>query len=137
MILTNRQEEGLKEIVARYNNREKYTVVSGYAQVGTGKSTLVKTAIEALNVSPEKVAYATLTGKAAEVLRKKGNKGAITLHKLLYDHRPRKSGGFYRTEKQSIPYKIVVVDEVSMVPKSIIELLLKHNAYVIFLGDPF
>lgn len=31
MILTNRQEEGLKEIVARYNNRERYTVVSGYA----------------------------------------------------------------------------------------------------------
>lgn len=31
MILTQKQEEGLKIIVARHNNNEKYTVVSGYA----------------------------------------------------------------------------------------------------------
>jgi hypothetical protein len=31
MILTAKQEEGLKTIVARHKNGEKYTVVSGYA----------------------------------------------------------------------------------------------------------
>lgn len=31
MILTNKQEEGLKIIVARYKAGERYTVVSGYA----------------------------------------------------------------------------------------------------------
>ena len=31
MILTLKQEEGLKIAVARYRQREKYTVISGYA----------------------------------------------------------------------------------------------------------
>lgn len=135
MILTNKQEEGLKIILDRYKRNEKYTVVAGYA--GTGKSTLVKFAIEALNVESSKVAYATYTGKAAEVLRKKGNPGACTLHKLLYDHFPMPSGGFYRKPKTELDVTIVVVDEVSMVPKPMVDLLLKHKIYVIFLGDPF
>lgn len=83
------------------------------------------------------VAYATYTGKAAEVLRKKGNKGAITLHKLLYNCYPRKDGGFYREPKKYLDYKVVVADECSMIPKTMVDLLLKHNVYVLFLGDPF
>lgn len=31
MILTKKQEEGLKIAVTRYKNNEKYTVISGYA----------------------------------------------------------------------------------------------------------
>ena len=31
MQLTNKQELGLKEIIARHKSGEKYTVVSGYA----------------------------------------------------------------------------------------------------------
>ena len=135
MQLTKKQGEGLDIILQRYKDREKYTVVAGYA--GTGKSTLVKFAIEALNVEPTKVAYATYTGKAAEVLRKKGNPGACTLHKLLYDHIPLPGGGFYRKPKLQLDVTIVVVDEVSMVPKDMINMLLKHKVYIIFLGDPF
>lgn len=135
MELTIKQQLGLREILNRHKNGEKYTVISGYA--GTGKSTLVKFAIAALGVEDSKVAYATYTGKAAEVLRKKGNMGACTLHKLLYDHRPLPSGGFWRLSKTALDVTIVVVDEVSMVPKSMIDLLLKHKVYVIFLGDPF
>lgn len=135
MELTIKQELGLKEILSRYKNGEKYTTIAGFA--GTGKSTLVKFAIAALDVEDTKVAYATYTGKAAEVLRKKGNTGACTLHRLLYDHFPKPGGGFFRKPKLSLDVNIVVVDEVSMVPKSMIELLLKHKIYVIFLGDPF
>lgn len=136
MILTNKQEEGLKEALIRHNNREKFITISGYA--GTGKSTLVRFIIEALDVEESKVAYATYTGKAAEVLRKKGNKNAMTLHKLLYDSIPRQGGGFIRIPKKSLGgITIVVVDEVSMVPKTMIEMLLAHKIFVIFLGDPF
>ena len=135
MILTNKQEEGLKIGLERYKNKEKYVTIAGYA--GTGKSTLVKFLISALDIDKEKVAYATFTGKAAEVLRRKGNDEACTLHKLLYDHVPEITGGFIRKPKTSLNYKVVVVDEVSMVPKSIIELLIKHNVFIIFLGDPF
>ena len=135
MELTEKQEKGLETILTRYNLGLKYTTISGYA--GTGKSTLVKFAIAALGVREDRVAYATFTGKAAEVLRKKGNTGACTLHKLLYDHFPKPGGGFIRKPKTSLDYDVVVVDEVSMAPKSMIDMLLSHRAYVIFLGDPF
>lgn len=134
MELTIKQQEGLDIAVQRYRDKEKYVVISGYA--GTGKSTLVKFIIEALDVDEDKVAYATFTGKAAEVLRKKGNKNAMTLHRLLYDSRPRQGGGFIRIPKLKLDYNIIVVDECSMVPKSMIDMLLKHKVYVIFLGDP-
>lgn len=135
MELTAKQEEGLKIAVQRHRDGEKYTVIAGYA--GTGKSTLVKFIIEALGVEQSKVCYATFTGKAAEVLRKKGNKNACTLHRLLYDHIPLPAGGFLRKPKPAIEYDVVVIDEISMAPKSIIDVLFRHKCYVICLGDPF
>ena len=134
MELTKKQEEGLKIAVARHKSREKYTVISGYA--GTGKSTLVRFIIDALDVDEDKVAYATYTGKAAEVLRKKGNPNAMTLHRLLYESIPRQGGGFIRIPKKQLDYSIVVVDEVSMVPKTMVDMLLAHRVYILFLGDP-
>ena len=93
--------------------------------------------MEALQVEPSRVCYATFTGKAAEVLRKKGNKNACTLHRLLYEHIPLPAGGFYRKPKDMIPYDIVVIDEISMVPKSLVDVLFRHKCYIICLGDPF
>ena len=119
MELTKKQEEGLRIAVQRHRDHEKYTVIAGYA--GTGKSTLVRFIIEALDVEPSKVCYATFTGKAAQVLVKKGNKNAMTLHRLLYDSIPRPGGGFARIPKKSLDYTVVVVDEVSMAPKSIMK----------------
>lgn len=73
MILTDKQNKGLKIAIDRYAKGEKYTVISGYA--GTGKTTLVKFIIDALsnyNIDAKtEVCYAAYTGKAAEVLRKK------------------------------------------------------------------
>lgn len=135
MELTAKQEEGLKIAVQRHRDGEKYTVIAGYA--GTGKSTLVKFIVEALGVEQSKVCYATFTGKAAEVLRKKGNKNACTLHRLLYDHVPLPAGGFLRKPKPAIEYDVVVIDEISMAPKSLVDTLFKHKCYVICLGDPF
>ena len=135
MELTVAQQKGLKIALKRYADGERYTTIAGYA--GTGKSTLVKFIIEALNVEPSKVAYAAYTGKAAEVLRKKGNPNAMTLHRLLYDSIPKPGGGFIRKPKRQLDYNIIVVDEVSMVPKSMIDMLLKHKIHVIFLGDIF
>ena len=135
MELTQKQEEGLRIALARYRAKEKYTVISGYA--GTGKSTLVRFIIDALEIPKERVCYATYTGKAAEVLRKKGNDNACTLHRLLYESFPKRDGGFIHRPRLCIPFSIVVVDEISMVPKTLIDLLFKHNCYVICLGDPF
>lgn len=134
MILTTNQKKGFNIALKRYKEGFKYTVISGYA--GSGKSTLVRFIIDAINIDEEKVCYCAFTGKAAEVLRKKGNKNVCTLHKLLYEHIPKPNGGFFRKRKFQLEYNIIVVDEVSMAPKSLMDLLFSHNVYIICLGDP-
>lgn len=136
MILTNKQQEGLRIAVQRYKAREPWTCISGYA--GSGKSTLVKFIIEALNIEPDKVCYVAFTGKAATVLQQKGCPGAITAHKLLYKAKPLPNGTYYFEPKQSfdIPYQIIVVDEISMLPRKMWELLLTHKIYILACGDP-
>lgn len=135
MELTTKQQNGLNLALSKHRNNEKYVTICGYA--GTGKSTLVRFIIEALDIDEDRVAYACYTGKAAEVLRKKGNKHAMTLHKLLYDSFPRPGGGFIRKPKLSLDYDVIVVDECSMVPKSMVQMLMRHKVFIIFLGDNF
>lgn len=136
MELTLKQEMGLKEAVKRYKDGEKYTVIGGYA--GTGKSTLVKFIVEALGVSETSICYAAYTGKATQVLLKKGNRNVSTLHKLLFDVKLNFSTGTYTfLEKETLDYSIIIVDEVSMVPKKFVDILNRKADYVIYLGDPF
>ena len=75
MTLTNGQEKGLKIAVERYRSREPYTVIAGYA--GSGKSTLVSHIIDALQIAPQDVCFATFTGKASLVLREKGCENSL------------------------------------------------------------
>jgi exodeoxyribonuclease-5 len=136
MILTKKQEEGLDIAVARYKRKESYTCIAGYA--GTGKSTLVKFIVSALDIDPDLVCYVAFTGKAALVLKEKGCPNAMTAHKLLYQSYPRNDGTFWHKQKRPLDkaYKLIIVDEVSMLPKDMWELLLSHNIHVIALGDP-
>ena len=136
MELNDKQKQGLDIAVDRYKRKERYTVISGYA--GTGKSTLVKFIVTALpNINPdEDVIYTSFTGKATQVLQKKGNKNVSTLHKLLFESIPKPDGTFFRKPVEFIPYKIVIVDECSMVPKELLQRLIKYNVHIICLGDP-
>jgi exodeoxyribonuclease-5 len=137
MILTTKQEEGLKTAVTRYKAHEAYTTISGYA--GTGKSTLIKFIIAALDIAPEQVCYVAYTGKAAQVLKQKGCPNPITAHKLLYKAKPMPNGTYKFEPKLALEgeYKIIVVDEVSMLPKEMWLRLLSHKIHVIACGDPF
>ena len=136
MELNDKQKQGLQIAVDRYNDGSKYTVISGYA--GTGKSTLVKFIISALpDIDPElDVVYTSFTGKATQVLQKKGNKNVSTLHKLLFESIPRPDGTFFRKPVEVVPYKVVIVDEVSMVPKDLLQRLASYPVHIICLGDP-
>lgn len=100
MELTIKQKEGLDIAVQRYHSGEKYTVISGYA--GTGKTTLIKFIISALNIPESMVAYVAYTGKAAEVLRHKGCQNACTAHKLLYYSAKTISGNFVFKPRASL-----------------------------------
>lgn len=136
MILTNKQEQGLNIALTRYYEHEPYTVIAGYA--GTGKSTLVSFIISALDLDSHDVAYIAYTGKASLVLQSKGCPNATTAHQLLYTAIPRSDGSFFLKIKRPLdwPYKLIVVDEVSMLPREMWELLLSHHIHVIALGDP-
>ena len=60
-------------------------VLLAMPKAGTGKSTLVKFIIQALNLDPEDVTYIAYTGKAALILKEKGCPNAMTSHRLIYE----------------------------------------------------
>lgn len=71
------------------------------------------------------------------VLQENGCENAMTAHRLLYKSYLRKDGSYSHQPQWSIPlYKIIVVDEVSMLPQTLWDLLLSHHIYVLALGDP-
>ena len=135
MVLTNGQESGLKIAVSRFRNKEPYTVINGPA--GSGKSSLVRFIIDALNIPEDKVVYIAYTGKASLVLRNKGCTNAITAHKLLYHAKEKPDGTYEFVPKSHLDYnyKIIVLDECSMLPDDMWKLLLSHKVHVLALGD--
>lgn len=135
MVLTNGQQEGLKIAVERYISKKPYTTIVGYA--GTGKTTLVKFIVDELKLPDSNVVYIAYTGKAALVLRNKGCTNAMTAHRLLYHSEELPDGTFVHTPKKKLDkeYSLIVCDEASMLPQEMIDLLLSHHIYVLFLGD--
>lgn len=128
------------EMVCIYvDNDEHLYLTNDY--IVTHNTYLVKYIIAELGLSPEQVTYAAYTGRAAQVLKNYGCPNAITLHKLLYAPRMNKDGSYfftYRTwsEEEKKARKLIVVDEVSMVPQKIWNDLLNRNVHIIALGDP-
>ena len=93
-----------------------------------------------MNLNPEEVRYVAYTGKAANVLKNKGCPGATTAHKLIYHAKLMSNGKYFFTPKKSFEMeeeiKVVVVDEVSMLPKRMWDLLCGYNFYILACGDP-
>ena len=135
MILTSKQQQGLDIAIERYKSHKNYTCIAGYA--GTGKSTLVSYIVANLQLTEEQVAYIAYTGKAALELRHKGCSSAQTAHRLLYKSFLKKDGTYGHIPLDYIgDYKLIVVDEISMLPNEMWKLLLSHHIHVIALGDP-
>lgn len=125
------------EMVCIYvDNSEHLYLTNDY--IVTHNTTLVNFIIDALNLDKENdVAFIAYTGKAAKVLKSKGNKNAMTAHKLLYKAVKNPNGTYRFYPKLTIDdYKLIVVDEVSMLPKKMWELLLSHHIPVLATGDP-
>lgn len=108
---------------------------------GTGKSTLIKFIISAMNLDENDVRYVAYTGKAANVLKNKGCPNATTAHKLLYRAKLMPNGKYFfkprtTSDVASEGIRVVVIDEVSMLPKAMWDLLCSHNFYILACGDP-
>lgn len=104
---------------------------------GSGKTTTLRFIISALGLNPEEdICFTAPTGKAAQVLKKRGNPNAMTLHKLLYKAQQDKNGKYYFIPRDMIDnYKLICVDEVSMVPLHIWNQLLSYGIPVFAMGD--
>jgi len=107
----------------------------GYA--GTGKTTLAKElAADVRGV----VLYATFTGKASLVLRKKGCAGASTIHSLIYKAETDPVTGVARFElnldSDLADAALLIIDEVSMVDGDLARDLLTFGRRILVLGDP-
>ena len=104
----------------------------GYA--GTGKTTL------AVHLAQDEDAlFAAFTGKAALVMRKKGCRGAQTLHSLIYTsvgeagHPPE----FVVNHDSDLRRAdLLIIDEVSMVDEELARDVLSFGTRVLVLGDP-
>lgn len=136
MELNEKQKQGLKIAVDRYRNKEKFTIIAGFA--GTGKSTLVQFIIKELGLREDSVAYCAYTGRATQVLRSKNCPNAMTTHRLLYFSKEKADGTYSHRPRPFLEgnYKLIVCDEISMLPKSFFDLMLTHKVHIIGLGDP-
>lgn len=125
-----------KEMVCIYvDNDDHLYLTNDY--IVTHNTTLIKYIIHMLDIPEDEVAYIAYTGKASLVMREKGCSGAMTAHRLLYQVKQREDGTYYFVPKRYIgDYKIIVLDECSMLPNDMWELLLTHNIHVLALGDP-
>lgn len=106
----------------------------GYA--GSGKTTL---AVH-LAKDVEHVCFASFTGKAALVMRRKGCTDASTIHSLIYELEEGMGPGeprFRLNKNSEVKHaKLVVIDECSMVGRELAEDLLSFGTKVLVLGDP-
>lgn len=107
----------------------------GYA--GTGKTTLAQ---EIARMVKGLVLYATFTGKAALVLRKKGCHSASTIHALIYEpvqcERTGEVTFKLKVDSDLADAKILIVDEVSMVDELLGSDLVSYGTRILVLGDP-
>lgn len=138
MKLTNKQQQALEIALNRYNNKEKYTAIAGFA--GTGKTFVAKKIIEHLGIQEKELLVGAFTGKAAFKLQESGFKTAQTLHKIRYRSFKNQEGEWVHIKHPVEKYegfKAILIDEISMVPKKIIDDIFEiPNLHVIVLGDP-
>ena len=150
-IVLNQQQLEAKNLIENWYNKkenDKQTfVLAGYA--GTGKTFLINYIINnILKLSDYQVAFIAPTGKAASVLLQRGASNASTIHQLIYTRVEKEyktevenevvvSKKFEFIKKPSIPdYKLLVLDETSMVDKKTMIDILSYGIRVICLGDP-
>lgn len=99
---TDEQKKGIRLAV-----ESQVCIISGYA--GAGKSSLIKGVLTVLNKYT--FAQTALSGKAAARLQEVTGVEGYTIHRLLEFA----GNGFGRNKDNQLPYKIIVLDEISMV----------------------
>jgi exodeoxyribonuclease-5 len=121
---------------AKPGRRDTPQVFRLFGYAGTGKTTLARHLAESVE---GKVLYAAFTGKAAQVMRNKGCRGASTIHSLIY--RAYESGKETPNfelwdEAPAASARLIVIDECSMVDAELGRDLMSFEVPLLVLGDP-
>lgn len=128
-------------------HEQLFATVNGAA--GTGKTTITKEFIRSLGLLPSKVAVSAPTHKAKKVIQRVTGYTGTTIQKLLGLRPNTDIENFNINRPQFDPlgsdelqyYKLVLLDESSMVNKSLYGLLKKkaerYGVKVLFLGDEY
>lgn len=150
--LTKQQTEAIKAIKEWYKQAEGGSIftLSGYA--GVGKTYLINYIIEndILGINQDEIAFCAPTGKAASLLTIKGLP-ASTIHSLIYvpivetkiintENGEVLKKKIIRFEKKKIldrNYKLIIIDEISMVNKKELKNLQSFDIPILAIGDDF
>jgi ATP-dependent exoDNAse (exonuclease V) alpha subunit len=130
------QDEALVAVSNWLKDKEGPQVFRLFGWAGTGKSTLARHLAQGVGT----VKYAAFTGKAAQVMRRMGCRGASTIHSLIYSLVSEKEGEptfMLDPESDAGAADLIVIDEVSMVDEKLGQDLLSFGTKVLVLGDPF
>lgn len=143
---SDEQAAAIRDVVAWYkggSSTPQVFYLAGYA--GAGKSTVFRLVLEELyaNTRMQKHALATFTGKAAAVLRKKGNLEAQTIHSLIYimdEEAEQTSNGDLKFQLNiyggAAEVDLIALDECSMVNDEMGADVLSFGKKVLVMGDP-
>lgn len=131
MELTDKQKHVLYKIVKDIRDGSPQVILGGYA--GTGKTTLAKYIAKFF----PRYGICAYTGKAANVLRRKGMETARTIHSLIY--RPVLDNGqligFDLATHEELNCNGFIVDEGSMVSEDLYEDLQSYGLPMVVIGD--
>jgi exodeoxyribonuclease-5 len=133
------QAKAVGQILDWYRDKNRLEFyLAGYA--GTGKSTVADIAIKRLQseCGVKKVLSAAYTGKAAQVLRKKGVENVQTIHSMIYSPRTNKETGelyFVNNEGSAGDADLIVLDECSMIDMRVASDLRALGKKILVMGD--
>lgn len=151
IVWTNEQLELFDRLIDWYYKQPKqWFSYSGAA--GTGKTTVIKEFINRIGLDIINVACAAYTGKAVMVLSQNGLH-ASTIHSLIYyplledqidddgnlikgkNGKVKKHIVFHKRDELKAGYKLIVIDEASMVNDMLRDEILSFGIPTIFIGD--
>ncbi|MCE9565819.1 MAG: ATP-dependent RecD-like DNA helicase [Planctomycetes bacterium] len=138
---TDEQAKAIKAIVDWYGEKGRNEFyLAGYA--GVGKSTIAALAIEEIKErhNAKNIRTAAYTGKAASVLRKKGNESAQTIHSLIYlptvDKKTKELKFVLSEASAAADADLIVLDECSMIDDRLADDLRSFGKKILVMGDP-
>jgi exodeoxyribonuclease V alpha subunit len=123
-----------QRMALRYALKSRVSVITGGP--GTGKTTLLRTLLDALGAASLKPTLAAPTGRAARRLAEASGRDAKTIHRLL-EYAP-EAGAFVRNASFPLRTNYLIVDEASMMDLELTSSLLSAllpNSSLLLVGD--